>query len=195
MGTVYCGLYAEEVGYEHEGYADRKMSNGEFSNGEWSDRYPFDAHVAFVAACGCGWRGSTEHRPTDAGEEAALDEWDVGHLQPLIRAQARRHTINAETLIGFIRELRGAAIATEIPTPPDYVTPPGQLRPQTLLTERAWGLIDAAEQLEHLLDHEAHQRPREEVTTMRTLILDGKVWSQFPGSFGRTSRVAGARYV
>ncbi len=69
---------------EHEGYADRKMPGGTFSNGEWSDRFPDDAHIAFVAACSCNWRSTTEHPPTDAGERAAKQEWYTDHAQPLL---------------------------------------------------------------------------------------------------------------
>ncbi len=40
----------------------------------------------YVAACACGWRGSVQHRPVEAGERAATDEWDREHLRPLIEA-------------------------------------------------------------------------------------------------------------
>jgi len=141
MGTVYCGPYADKIGYHrHEGYADRLMPNGEFSNGEWSARYPADTHVAFVAACSCGWRSSEHHPPTDSGEEQALDLWDRHHLQPLIRAEARKHTAPAEVLLDFIRSLRKSA--------PSSTDDEGH----TATTEYGVGLLDAADQLEHLLD-------------------------------------------
>lgn len=141
MGTVYCGAYADKIGYHrHEGYADRLMPNGEFSSGEWSARYPTDAHVAFVAACSCGWRSTEHHPPTDSGEEQALDQWDRHHLQPLIRAEARNHTAPAEALLDFIRSLRTSA--------PRRTDDEGQ----TVTTEYGLGLHAAADQLEHLLD-------------------------------------------
>jgi hypothetical protein len=68
----------------HEGYADRRMPDNTFSNGEWSARFPDSAHVAFVAACSCAWRSTTEHPATDAGEEAAKQDWYTDHAQPLL---------------------------------------------------------------------------------------------------------------
>ena len=35
----------------------------------------------YVAACACGWRGTVQHRPVEAGERAATDEWDREHLR------------------------------------------------------------------------------------------------------------------
>lgn len=141
MGTVYCGAYADQIGYHrHEGYADRLMPDGEFSNGEWSARYPADAHVAFVAACSCGWRGTDHYLPTDSGEEQAVDQWDRDHLQPLIRAEARNHTAPADVLLDFIRSLRKSA--------PRRTDDEGH----TVTTEYGMGQLDAADQLEHLLD-------------------------------------------
>ncbi len=84
MGTILTS-YGDPA-YEHEGFADRRMPTGEYSNGEWSTRYPANAHVAFVATCACGWRGTTEHPPTDAGEELALAEWEHTHARPVLGA-------------------------------------------------------------------------------------------------------------
>lgn len=141
MGTVYCGPYADAIGYgRHEGYADRLMPNGEFSNGEWSARYPADAHVAFVAACSCGWRSSEQHAPTDSGEDQACDEWDRDHLQPLINAEARKHTVPADVLLTFIWSLRTSA--------PHATNGEGE----AVTTEYGIGLLDTADRLEHLLD-------------------------------------------
>lgn len=86
MGIVYDGPYADQVGYEHEGYAARVMPDGTLS-GSWGGGVPDDAHIGFRAACGCGWVGETLHPGGDydgPGGEAALDEWDREHLQPLI---------------------------------------------------------------------------------------------------------------
>lgn len=147
MGIVYCGPYADAINqgerWEHEGYADRKMPGGEFSNGEWSLRYPWEgpgAHVAFVAACACGWRSTTEHPPTDQGEQAATDEWERDHLQPLIDTVARRHTVTGEVLLAFTRDLRAGLTTT---TGEDG---------EGVLTEHSRGLRDAVARLEDLLD-------------------------------------------
>lgn len=140
MGMTYCGPYADRINarHEHEGYADRLMPTGEFTGGEWSARYPHDAHVAFIAACGCGWRSTRQHPPTEDGEHDAEEEWDREHLQPLIDAEAAQHTIPATTLLTFIRQER-------------QCIPAGQP------TERGIGRIEALNRLEGLLNHFAQE--------------------------------------
>jgi hypothetical protein len=86
MGRVYCGPYAEQVGYEHEGYAARVLPNGQLT-ASWSAET--DTFVAHVAACACGWTGGDRHPATDAGEDAAVEAWERDHLQPLVAAAAR----------------------------------------------------------------------------------------------------------
>jgi hypothetical protein len=138
MGTVYCGPYADVIGYsDHEGYATRLLPDGTES-GTWT--YETREFHGYRAYCECGWRGVVVHPPTDAGEEAALDEWDRDHLRLLIRQEARRHVVSAAVLVDFARELRMALTWT--------VDQHGNKR----LTGRSRGLVDAAERLEHLLD-------------------------------------------
>ncbi|HVK20316.1 MAG TPA: hypothetical protein VM677_03040 [Actinokineospora sp.] len=144
MGTVYSGPYADLIdAYSHEGYADRKMPDGQFTSGEWSDRYPADAHVAFVAACTCGWHADIEHPPTDTGEEAAYDQWRADHLNPMVRAEAARHTIRATDLLPYLNSLRQAEIVEGGP-----------------LSDRAQGRLDTVEAVEEFLDLLAAQSAR-----------------------------------
>ena len=82
MGAVYCGPYAEQVGYEHEGYAARVLPNGTLTR-ETAE------FLAYVAACGCGWTGRTRYPATDAGEDEAIAEWERAHLRPLIEFARR----------------------------------------------------------------------------------------------------------
>lgn len=64
----------------HEGYGARRLADGTLST-TWSAATACsDAHVA---ACSCGWQGGG-HPPTEAGYEAALDEWDAEHARPLL---------------------------------------------------------------------------------------------------------------
>jgi hypothetical protein len=58
----------------------------------------------------------------------------------MITAEAQRHTVNADLLLGFARELRQTAIA---------LSPAGS---HNILPDRARGLLDAADRLHHLLD-------------------------------------------
>lgn len=78
MGTIDYDLP------EHHGYADRRMSDGTYTTGDRSERFLGDGHVAFVAACSCGWRATTEHPPTDAGEQAAKRQWNDEHASPIV---------------------------------------------------------------------------------------------------------------
>lgn len=86
MGIVYTGPYAEQIGYRHEGYAARRLPDGSLTSG-WT--LETDAFTGYVAACDCGWEGTTGFPPTDEGREAAEDAWDAEHLQPLV-ADAER---------------------------------------------------------------------------------------------------------
>ena len=60
----------------HEGYPARRLADGTLSAGGTAD------FEAYVAVCSCGWRGGT-YEPTEAGYEAAGEEWDAEHWQPL----------------------------------------------------------------------------------------------------------------
>jgi hypothetical protein len=82
MGTTIDGLI------DHEGYAARKLPDGTLT-GTWTAET--EAFTAYIAACSCAgpdgwseWYGSTEHPPTDEGEEAALAEWEHVHARPLL---------------------------------------------------------------------------------------------------------------
>lgn len=87
MGIIYCGPYADLIdSYSHEGYAARKLPSGKLT-GTWTPETR--EFLGYVAKCGCGWTGGTLHPPTDEGEEAAGDEWDREHLQPLINEAKR----------------------------------------------------------------------------------------------------------
>lgn len=138
MGTIYCGPYADAIGYgRHEGYAARILLDGT-GTGTWT--YQTREFVGYRAHCDCGWQGADTYPCTDTGEGKALDEWDRNHLQPLIRAEARNHAAPADLLVDFIRASRRSA--------PRTVNEVGE----SVLTEYAVGLLEAAEQLEHLID-------------------------------------------
>ncbi|MEQ7007670.1 hypothetical protein ABN028_15960 [Actinopolymorpha sp. B17G11] len=110
MGVVYCGAYADLIGDEHEGYAARRLADGTLT-GTWTAATA--EFNAYVGACGCGWRAPVEREPNEAGEAAALEDWDREHLQLLI-AQARRAWLpwaervgsRARTVAGHVAEGR-----------------------------------------------------------------------------------------
>src|SRR6266508_801077 len=73
---------------DHEGYADRRLPDGRLAGGVWT--YATREFTAYVAACGCGWHGTVEWSPTEAGEEFAVDQWRWAHAEPLLERQAER---------------------------------------------------------------------------------------------------------
>lgn len=82
MGMTYHGPYADLIDSDdHEGYSARKLPDSRLTSG-WT--YENREFLGYVAKCACGWTGATLHPPTEEGENAADDEWDHGHLQPLI---------------------------------------------------------------------------------------------------------------
>jgi hypothetical protein len=102
MGVVREGLD------DHEGYAARKLEDGTLT-GTWTAATA--AFTAYVASCACGWTAEAEHPPTEAGEDAALDDW-AGHAdQQQAAHQARRRCDLAETL----RALGGIAAYVDNP--------------------------------------------------------------------------------
>lgn len=110
MGTFLTSY--GDAGYDHEGYADRLMPTGEYSGGEYSARYPRDAHAAFVAACGCGWRGSTAHPPSDAGEDLALHEWEHTHARPVLQRVAHRELVEVQRRLRSLASLAAGLTET-----------------------------------------------------------------------------------
>jgi hypothetical protein len=146
MGTVYCGPYADVIGYsDHEGYAARILPDGT-ETGTWT--YATREFRGYRAHCACGWLAAAVHPATDTGEESAMDDWDRDHLSLLIRTEAQRHTIRANVLLDFLRELRASVTVTADDTGND------------LITEYGRGVLDASERLEHLLDELAKHQPR-----------------------------------
>lgn len=145
MGTVYCGPFAaaidEGTRYGHEGYAAQVLADGTESPHHVRD------FREYRAGCDCGWRGTTVHPPTDAGEDAALDEWNDAHLMPLVRAEAARWVVPATALLDLIAELRRTSSG------PTSTGPDGQL------TARALGRFDVIEAVEARLEDIAVEKP------------------------------------
>lgn len=73
MGTILDGLD------DHEGYGAR-LTEAALTSTRTKTTARFDA---YVAACGCGWRGG-RHAATEDGYNAALGEWERTHAGPLL---------------------------------------------------------------------------------------------------------------
>jgi hypothetical protein len=94
MGTILEDLE------DHEGYADRRLPDGRLAGGVWS-RDTLD-WTGYVAACGCGWHGTVDWSPTDAGEEFAVDQWRWAHAEPLLQQQAERRRGELTRVLGWL---------------------------------------------------------------------------------------------
>ena len=88
MGTFLTGY--GDAAYDHEGYAAQVLDDGALT-GTYSDTTRPRMVGQVVAACGCGWAGTTRY-PTTTGsyvdedaEELALVEWEHSHVRPGLR--------------------------------------------------------------------------------------------------------------
>ena len=93
------GVVIEDL-WDHEGYAARRLPDGTLT-GTWTQVGGFDA---YVAACGCGWRGTVGYPPTDIGEELAVDHWRLEHAEPLMADQAIRRRRDLDRVLGWLGE-------------------------------------------------------------------------------------------
>jgi hypothetical protein len=132
MGVVIEGLE------DHEGYADQRLADGRLTGGRWQERCS-----GFVPACGCGWHASQDYPPTEAGEQAALDDWHDAHATPLLQRHAQQR--RAE-LAQALRALGGIA---------DFLDNPANLARIGRATDRVRELV---EELQRDLDRRARAR-------------------------------------
>ncbi|MFN2497173.1 MAG: hypothetical protein ABR608_14935 [Pseudonocardiaceae bacterium] len=92
MGTVLVG-YGDDS-YDHEGYPAQVLDDGTIT-GTYSNETRPRMIGQVVAACGCGWTGTTRYpcpEPFDEHAEAlALAEWESVHARPVLdRRQSER---------------------------------------------------------------------------------------------------------
>ncbi|MGH3979875.1 MAG: hypothetical protein ACRDRZ_12900 [Pseudonocardiaceae bacterium] len=92
MGTILCS-YGDD-GHDHEGYAAQVLDDGSLTSTYSDDTAPRMTGQV-VAACGCGWAGTTRYPATtgpfdEAAEELALAEWEHTHARPALEAAHAR---------------------------------------------------------------------------------------------------------
>ena len=90
MGTILSGY--GDAGYGHEGYVGQLLDDGTITGTYSSSTIPrMTGHV--VAACGCGWTGTTRYLTRELFDEQAHDlalgEWEHTHAVPALSAAAR----------------------------------------------------------------------------------------------------------
>ena len=93
MGTILTS-YGDPA-YEHEGYAAYVLDDGTLT-GTWDPDTRPRMTGERVAACDCGWTGTTRHRGADAdpldeqAEAIALAEWEHTHARPVLEQAQHR---------------------------------------------------------------------------------------------------------
>ena len=95
MGTILTSY--GDPGYDHEGYAAYVLDDGTLT-GTWGPDTRPRMTGELVAACNCGWTGTTRH-PGAGGDpldeqarELALAEWEHTHARPVLE-QAQHHAL------------------------------------------------------------------------------------------------------
>lgn len=133
MGTILSG-YGEDA-YQHEGYPAQVLDDGSITGTHSSDTRPRMIGQV-VAACGCGWAGTTRYpcpEPFDAQtEELALAEWEHAHARPVLDGRHAERWVRLQRLLAAVwdrvehrtrilgrrevleRTLRDLATATEL---------------------------------------------------------------------------------
>lgn len=105
MGTVLIGY--GDASYDHEGYAAQVLDDNSIT-GTYSDKTRPRMIGQVLAACDCGWTGTTRY-PTTTGpfdqdaEQFALTEWEHTHALPTLRR------LQLKQLDRLGRHLRGLA--------------------------------------------------------------------------------------
>lgn len=87
MGTILTSY--GDAGYEHEGYAAQVLDDGTLTGTSSPETRPRMVGQV-VAACDCGWTGTTRYPSSQEGDEAALAEWEHTHARPVL--VAAQHT-------------------------------------------------------------------------------------------------------
>lgn len=125
MGTFVTGYGG--AADDHEGYAAQVLDDGSVT-GTYSDQTTPRMIGQLVAACGCGWVGTTRYPTTElfdgAAQGFALAEWEHAHARP---AQHRWQLDTCECLRGVLRGLAAGPAARLAPVPIVALSPAARL--------------------------------------------------------------------
>ncbi|MGH3772826.1 MAG: hypothetical protein ACRDRW_15780 [Pseudonocardiaceae bacterium] len=110
MGVILVS-YGDDAG-DHEGYAAQVLDDGSLT-GVYSDDTRARMVGRVVAACDCGWTGSTRYPTRDPFDEAAhalaLAEWEHSHARPTLD---RLRALHWDRLGGMVRQLAQSHVTT-----------------------------------------------------------------------------------
>ncbi len=101
MGTILTSY--GDAGYQHEGYPAQILDDGSVTSAHGDDT---GARMVgqVIAACSCGWTGTTRY-PTTApidvdAEELALQEWEHEHARPVLQRDQLAKWDRLRTVLG-----------------------------------------------------------------------------------------------
>jgi NTP pyrophosphatase (non-canonical NTP hydrolase) len=93
MGTILVNY--GDAADDHEGYAGQVLDDGSITATYSNETRP-RMIGAVVAACGCGWQGTTRYPTTElfdtVAEERALAEWETQHAVPTLTRRSSSPT-------------------------------------------------------------------------------------------------------
>jgi len=81
MGTILTSY--GDAACDHEGYPAQVLDDGTLTGTHGPETRPRMVGQV-VAACSCGWTGTTRYPSRREGDEAALAEWEHTHARPIL---------------------------------------------------------------------------------------------------------------
>jgi hypothetical protein len=98
MGTILYTRDGEGL-FDHEGYVSHVLDDGTSAHGTWTIGIE-RCTVAWRAECTCGWNGTIHssggpNSPSDEEYDAVLNDWEIAHAGPLLRAAERARQLEA----------------------------------------------------------------------------------------------------
>ena len=113
MGTLLTS-YGDDA-YDHEGYAAQVLDDGSLTSTYSDDTRPRMVGQV-VAACGCGWTGTTRYpepqRYAEVAEELALAEWERDHARPILEGLRADHWARLRTMVRELAESHASTTRT-----------------------------------------------------------------------------------
>jgi hypothetical protein len=113
MGTILTS-YGDDAD-DHEGYAAQVLDDGSLTATYSDDTRPKMVGQV-VAACGCGWTGTTRYPTTEPFDQAAHDlalaEWEHDHARPLLEGLRADHWARLRTLVRELAESHATTTRT-----------------------------------------------------------------------------------
>jgi hypothetical protein len=113
MGT-FLTSYGDDA-YDHEGYAAQVLDDGSLTGTYSEDTRPRMVGQV-VAACGCGWTGTTRYTEpegyAEVAEDLALNDWERDHARPLLEGLRADHWARLRTMVRELAESHATTTRT-----------------------------------------------------------------------------------